>query len=324
MIVIVLLLFLMLALVGGGWFFFLRKKEGDDCKVKSPDDNAVSYEIDADGECVLMTCASGYDKVGQTCVKQADAAAATTVAPLTSSKFNKPVYCIRGKPKGMASYAKLYADASGQTGGSGPGARHWFASDASKRMFFEQDSNGVPTGKGQLEDPDDHAGNIKYIREDIYMKEGEYPTFMAATTRYLEYPLSAQGIIWVYTTDPNWMPDDAEMLELDENKACNLGREFLPIGSGKASNAIHKIDKDTYTVYDVRDTSKLANYQCRRPEVGSPGALTYDFEAIDRDAARAQRECVSKMGCTTGEQCYPVMQRGDSNKYGCVKCTSMN
>lgn len=80
MIVIVLLLFLMLALVGGGWFFFLRKKEGDDCEVKSPDDNAVSYEIDADGECVLMTCASGYDKVGQTCV-------VTPVVPKTPAEI---------------------------------------------------------------------------------------------------------------------------------------------------------------------------------------------------------------------------------------------
>jgi len=53
-------------IVLAGWFLN-KGEEGDECEVKSPDENGT-YKLDDKGKCVLKSCASGYSKSGEMCV----------------------------------------------------------------------------------------------------------------------------------------------------------------------------------------------------------------------------------------------------------------
>ena len=283
-------------MMGGG------KEEGAVCTPEGTPDPNATYKYDADGDCV-MTCKSGYLKEDGVCVEEV--------------KFNVPIHCIvGGTPSGMLQYGKLYAEKTG-----GKNAQEFFNSDAAKRMFLEKDDEGIPTGKGRVTDPDDHAGNIKYIYDDIYRKTGEYPTFMAVTTRYLEHADAANGNVWFYTLDPNWTPDADTIVDMNENY-CSIGRDYMPVGAGGSSSAKFKAPgrKNASMVYDTRDASKLINYSCNRPEAGEPGSGGFNFAEIDHDPTRATNKCREVMNCQEGEQCYATMARGEPEKYGCVKC----
>ena len=74
-------LFIIVFLVGIGLLIayavnpdiFNTKKEGDECK---GDDDRGTYEIDEDGECVLASCMTGWEKSGTECVKKSSAVVA--------------------------------------------------------------------------------------------------------------------------------------------------------------------------------------------------------------------------------------------------------
>jgi hypothetical protein len=68
MIVVIVMMFCVVLVAVGGYLFLNQPQEGDECEAKNPDDNALSYEIDADGKCVLKSCKSGYIKSGQKCI----------------------------------------------------------------------------------------------------------------------------------------------------------------------------------------------------------------------------------------------------------------
>ena len=68
MIAVIVMMFCMILVAVGGYLFMNQPKEGDECDAKNPDDNALSYEIDADGKCVLKSCKSGYIKSGKECI----------------------------------------------------------------------------------------------------------------------------------------------------------------------------------------------------------------------------------------------------------------
>jgi len=68
MIVVIVMMFCMVLVAVGAYLFLNRPQEGDECEVKIPDDNAITYEIDDEGKCVLKSCKSGYIKSGKECV----------------------------------------------------------------------------------------------------------------------------------------------------------------------------------------------------------------------------------------------------------------
>lgn len=242
--------------------------------------------------------------------------------PVERIKLNTPMHCGKGaKPEGFVDYFLLHSRYGGGTGAQG---QEFFASDAAKRMFFK-DAAGAPLGIGRLEDPDDHAANIKYIYNDIVKETGKKPTFMAVTSRYLEYPQSGRGNQWSYTFDENWTPDTTKALNLTD-LWCKAGREYLPVGTVRSDRYKHKhANSDTHVVYDVRaGVDKTANYACRRPEAGQLGSEIYNFTEINRDPDVATEKCKSVMGCAPDDQCYATMNRGDSTKYGCLKCDLMD
>jgi hypothetical protein len=237
-------------------------------------------------------------------------------------KMNTPMHCGKGaKPQGFVDYYLLH---SRYGGGNGAQGREFFNSDAAKRMFFK-DAAGAPLGISQLEDPDDHAANIRYIYNDIVKETGKKPTFMAVTSRSLEYPQSGRGNQWSYTFDESWTPDATKSLQLTD-AWCKAGRKYLPVGTVRADRyKFHHTDSDTHVVYDVRGgVDKTANYACRRPEAGQLGSEIYNFTEINRDPDVATEKCKTVMGCTSDDQCYATMNRGDSAKYGCLKCELMD
>ena len=72
MIVVIVMMFCMVFIAVGAYLFLNRPQEGDECAAKTPDDNALTYEIDDEGKCVLKSCKSGYIKSGQECIVEED------------------------------------------------------------------------------------------------------------------------------------------------------------------------------------------------------------------------------------------------------------
>jgi hypothetical protein len=68
MIIVIVMMFCMVLVAVGAYLFLNRPQEGDECEVETPDDNALTYEIDDEGECVLKSCKSGYYKSGKECL----------------------------------------------------------------------------------------------------------------------------------------------------------------------------------------------------------------------------------------------------------------
>ena len=68
MIVVIVVMFCMLLVAVGAYLYLNRSQEGDECAAKTPDVNAVTYEIDDEGECVLKICKTGYYKSGKECL----------------------------------------------------------------------------------------------------------------------------------------------------------------------------------------------------------------------------------------------------------------
>ena len=96
MIIVIVMMFCMVLVAVGAYLFLNQPKEGDECEVETPDDNAATYEIDDEGECVLKSCNSGYYKSGKECLVEEE------------DVYTPPTPVLRNTPETMRSASTVY------------------------------------------------------------------------------------------------------------------------------------------------------------------------------------------------------------------------
>ena len=133
MIIVIVMMFCCMVFIAVGAYLFLnRPQEGDECKVETPDDNALSYEIDDEGECVLKSCKSGYYKSGKECLVEEEV-------------YIPPTPVLRDTPETMRSASTVW---SGEAIGVGHGrgrldsVQGWSAQNNTVGEWYQLD-NGV-------------------------------------------------------------------------------------------------------------------------------------------------------------------------------------
>ena len=133
MIIVIVMMFCCMVFIAVGAYLFLnRPQEGDECKVETPDDNALSYEIDDEGECVLKSCKSGYYKSGKECLVEEEV-------------YIPPTPVLRDTPETMRSASTVW---SGEAIGAGHGrgrldsVQGWSAQNNTVGEWYQLD-NGV-------------------------------------------------------------------------------------------------------------------------------------------------------------------------------------
>ncbi|MDB4675372.1 discoidin domain-containing protein [Akkermansiaceae bacterium] len=132
MIIVIVMMFCMVLVAVGAYLFLNRPQEGDECKVETPDDNALTYEIDDEGECVLKSCKSGYYKSGKECLVEEEV-------------YIPPTPVLRDTPETMRSASTVW---SGQAIGVGHGrgrldsVQGWSAQNNTVGEWYQLD-NGV-------------------------------------------------------------------------------------------------------------------------------------------------------------------------------------
>ena len=135
MIIVIVMMFCCMVFIAVGAYLFLnRPQEGDECKVETPDDNALSYEIDDEGECVLKSCKSGYYKSGKECLVEEE-----------DDVYTPPNPVLRDTPETMRSASTVW---SGEAIGVGHGrgrldsVQGWSAQNNTVGEWYQLD-NGV-------------------------------------------------------------------------------------------------------------------------------------------------------------------------------------
>ena len=128
------MMFCLVFIAVGAYLFLNRPQEGDECKVETPDDNALSYEIDDEGECVLKSCKSGYYKSGKECLVEEE-----------DDVYTPPNPVLRDTPETMRSASTVW---SGEAIGVGHGrgrldsVQGWSAQNNTVGEWYQLD-NGV-------------------------------------------------------------------------------------------------------------------------------------------------------------------------------------
>src|SRR6056300_1097934 len=134
MIIVIVMMFCMVLVAVGAYLFLNRPQEGDECEVETPDDNALTYEIDDEGECVLKSCKSGYYKSGKECLVEEE-----------EDTYTPPTPVLRDTPETMRSASTVW---SGEAIGVGHGRgrldseQGWSAQNNAVGEWYQLD-NGV-------------------------------------------------------------------------------------------------------------------------------------------------------------------------------------
>jgi hypothetical protein len=134
MIIVIVMMFCMVLVAVGAYLFLNRPQEGDECEVETPDDNALTYEIDDEGECVLKSCKSGYYKSGKECLVEEE-----------EDTYTPPTPVLRDTPETMRSASTVW---SGEAIGVGHGrgrldsVQGWSAQNNTVGEWYQLD-NGV-------------------------------------------------------------------------------------------------------------------------------------------------------------------------------------